>query len=161
MRNSFLQLFFSIFIFFPGCSKVDLAVSDSKGILEYVSSLKGEKAVLLNVWATWCVPCVEEFPMIVELGKEIEDLDVVFISADFEEQTDAVYSFLKKKGVGGKSFMKEEKDETFINGLHPEWSGLLPFTILYGKNSGKIVDFWEGKETESKFRESIKLAITQ
>tara|TARA_A100001037_G_scaffold306333_1_gene350791 strand:- start:10202 stop:10687 length:486 start_codon:yes stop_codon:yes gene_type:complete len=161
MRNTFLHILLSLWIVLTGCAKVELTVSDSKGILQHVSSLKGQKAVLLNVWATWCIPCVEEFPMIVGLDKSFDEVDVIFISADFTEQSNAVQSFLNDQGVDGISFMKDEKDEAFINGLHPEWSGLLPYTILYGKQSGKIVDFWEGKEPETKFREAILLAINQ
>ena len=161
MRKTFLHLIIAFGLALIGCSKVDLTISDSKGVLDYISSLKGKKAVVLNVWATWCVPCVEEFPMIVELDKSNDEVDVVFVSADFAEQNQAVQSFLDGHGVEGISFIKDEKDEAFINGLHPEWSGLLPCTIFYGKKSGKIVDFWEGKEPESKFREAIQIAINK
>jgi thiol-disulfide isomerase/thioredoxin len=140
---------------------VDLIATDSKTIQEHLSSYKGEKAVLLNVWATTCAPCVEEFPMIVSLGNEIKDLEVVFVSADFDDQLGEVKSYLNEQKVTGVSFIKNEKDQPFINGIHPEWSGSLPFTILYGKISGKILSFWEGKELESKFRESIEGAINE
>jgi hypothetical protein len=104
---------------------------------------------------------VEEFPMIVSLGNEIKDLEVVFVSADFDDQLGEVKSYLNEQKVTGVSFIKNEKDQPFINGIHPEWSGSLPFTILYGKISGKILSFWEGKELESKFREAIEGAINE
>jgi hypothetical protein len=86
---------------------------------------------------------------------------VVFVSADFDEHIDEVKKFLNKQNISGVSFMKNEKDQPFINGIHPEWSGSLPFTILFGKNSGTIVNFWEGQEPESKFREAIQRAIIE
>jgi thiol-disulfide isomerase/thioredoxin len=151
-----------IFAFFlSGCSRVELIEANSKTIHDHVSSFKGEKAVLLNVWSTWCVPCVKEFPMIVNLGKEFKDLKVVFVSADFDDHFDGVKKFLNKQNISGVSFMKNEKDQPFINGIHPEWSGSLPFTILFGKNSGTIVNFWEGQEPESKFRQAIHLALNE
>jgi thiol-disulfide isomerase/thioredoxin len=151
-----------IFIaFLLGCSRVELIEADSKMIHDHISSFRGQKAVLLNVWATSCAPCVEEFPMIVSLGNEIKDLEVVFVSADFDDQLGEVKSYLNEQKVTGVSFIKNENDQSFINGIHPEWSGSLPFTILYGKISGKILIFWEGKESESKFREAIQRAINE
>ena len=54
---------------------------------------------------------------------------------------------------------KNEKDDPFISGIHPEWTGSLPFTVVYAKNSGIIVDSWEGKHSESRFRDAIDIAI--
>ena len=51
------------------------------------------------------------------------------------------------------------KDEPFISGIHPKWTGSLPFTIIYAKESGKIVDLWEGKESELRFRTAINIAL--
>ena len=43
--------------------------------------------ILINVWSTWCLPCVEEFPYIVNLENEydVKDLDVIFLSTDWDE----------------------------------------------------------------------------
>ena len=159
MRLFFSSVFFSVFIL--GCSQVELVKADSKTIHDHIASFREQKAVLLNVWATTCAPCVEEFPMIVDLGKEIHDLEIVLVSADFDDQLGEVKSYLNEQKVTGVSFIKNENDQSFINGIHPEWSGSLPFTILYGKISGKILIFWEGKESESKFREAIQRAINE
>jgi len=161
MRLPLFQSGLSFFLLFSACSNVDLIATDSKTIQEHLSIYRGQKAVLLNVWATTCAPCVEEFPMIVDLGKEIHDLEIVFVSADFDDQLSDVMSFLNEQEVSGVSFIKNENDESFINGIHPEWSGTLPFTILFGKDSGEIVSYWQGKEQESKFRKHIELAINE
>ncbi len=131
----------------------------SEGLVETVHSHKGESAVLLNVWATWCQPCVEEFPMIVALGDSIPDLSVVFVSADFPEEIPNVKAFLKTMDVTGKSYIKNEKDMAFIDGLHPEWTGALPFTIVYHRISGSVVDYWEGKRTKAEFLSAIERAM--
>ena len=141
------------------CEKVELLPTTSLDINQKIKSYKGNKVVLLNVWSLWCVPCVEEFPMIVDLDQEIEELEVIFISADFEDQFNEVRSFLDRNGVKEVSYIKQEKDEAFITGIHPNWTGSLPFTILYAKESGKIVDLWEGKESELRFRTAINIAL--
>ena len=56
-------------------------------------------------------------------------------------------------------FTAQTKDESFISGIHSKWTGSLPFTILYAKESGKIVDLWEGKESELRFRTAINIAL--
>jgi len=159
MIKQFCLLLITIILVLFSCTKVQLIPSTSASIIEEIKKYKGKKVVLLNVWALWCVPCVEEFPMIVDLDKEIKDLEVIFISADFEDQIKKVESFLNDKGVGGKSYLKQEKDEPFIQRIHHSWTGSLPFTIVYAKDSGSIVDFWEGKEPESRFRTAINIAI--
>ena len=141
------------------CEKVELLPTTSLDINQKIKSYKGNKVVLLNVWSLWCVPCVEEFPMIVDLAQEIEELEVIFISADFEDQSSEVRSFLDRNGFKEVSYIKQEKDEAFITGIHPNWTGSLPFTILYAKESGKIVDLWEGKESELRFRTAINIAL--
>ena len=141
------------------CEKVELLPTTSLDINQKIKSYKGNKVVLLNVWSLWCVPCVEEFPMIVDLAQEIEELELIFISADFEDQFNEVRSFLDRNGVKEVSYIKQEKDEAFITGIHPNWTGSLPFTILYAKESGKIVDLWEGKESELRFRTAINIAL--
>lgn len=157
MKNLFI-LFYCAFLI-TSCERVDLTHATSLDVKNIVKSFKGKKVVLVNVWALWCLPCIEEFPMIVELGEDSDDLEVLFVSADFIDQSNKVQGFLKEHGVYNLSLIKNEKDEPFINGLHPDWSGSLPFTVVYSKLSGEIVDFWEGKEPETRFRSAIEKAL--
>ena len=49
--------------------------------------------------------------------------------------------------------------DRFINSLSQEWTGALPFTIVFGKLSGSVVDFWENSKHEQSFIEAIERAI--
>jgi len=64
--------------------KVDLTLKDSSGAKVSLRDYRG-KIVILNFWATWCVPCNEEMPMIVELQKEYSSRGVVFIAASLDD----------------------------------------------------------------------------
>ena len=133
----------------------------AEDLIKKVYNFKGKKAVLVNVWALWCKPCVEEFPMLTKLQKEKNDLEIIFVSADFQEQFQDVLFFLNEHNVGPVSYIKKQKDEPFIEGLHPSWSGSLPFTLIYGKNSGLIVDYWEGREPKlSYFQDIYYITVT-
>ena len=89
----------SAFILTQSCSQVELIPSTSEQIMSKIKSFSSQKAVLLNIWALWCVPCVEEFPMIVDLDDEYDELEIIFVSADFHEQKSEVQKFLKKQGL--------------------------------------------------------------
>ena len=86
-------------------------------------------------------------------------MNVIFVSGDWLEQEKEVISFLKKMGITDELFIKNQPDEEFINGIHLEWTGSLPFTIVFGKLSGSIVDFWENSNHERRFIEAIEKAI--
>ena len=155
---------FILYLFSYSCLQpsVDLQEATADDILTSVAQYKGEKAVLVNYWATWCAPCVEEFPMVMELSKEYADEAVVlFVSGDWLDEKESALEFLEKHGVKGLSFIKNQKDNEFINGIHKNWSGALPFTIVYGKNSGNVVDSWEAKKPEARFVEALNKAINE
>jgi len=159
MKKIFPILLITLF----GCSQPDIQLKtiDAAAIKSQVESHKGSEAVLINFWATWCAPCIEEFPHIVELSHAYagKGLKVYFVSADWKDKEDAVVEFLTEHGVSGLSFIKDEgNDNQFIRDIHEAWSGALPFTIIYDKN-GDVSDHWENKKSRDVFEAAIKKAI--
>lgn len=129
---------------------------DAEQVRDVVTQFAGEKAVLVNVWATWCIPCVEEFPYIVQVRDEFKDeLEVVFISADFPEALDRVHEFLGNNSVYWQTYLKNDRDEPFIDAVWTDWTGALPATIVYKKNGEKIAAF----ERAATFEEFRNLAV--
>ncbi|MDR8391787.1 TlpA family protein disulfide reductase [Aliifodinibius sp. S!AR15-10] len=130
---------------------------NSEELQEIIDSYEGEKAVLVNMWATWCGPCVEEFPHIVKLQRKYEDqLQVVFVSADFDKQ--AALEFLREQEVDWQTFFKTGKDEVFINSLSDKWTGAMPFTKILNPE-GNLVASWENKADFSTFETNVKQAL--
>ncbi len=141
----------------PGLLK-DVSADELDGIIE---SYEGEKAVLINVWATWCAPCIEEFPEIVNIQRKYKDrLQVIFISADFPESRDRALQFLKEQEVDWTTYFKTGNDQKFIETLSDEWTGALPFSKIISKE-GKVVASWENSATFSKFDKHVKQALNQ
>lgn len=128
---------------------------------EIVHSYQSKKAVLINVWATWCAPCVEEFPEIVKLQRAYPDkLKVIFISGDFPDARARALAFLKKQEVDWTTYFKTGDDQEFIESVSPNWTGALPFSKVIGMD-GEIVASWEQSATYAKFERHVKTAINQ
>ncbi len=115
---------------------------DEKG-LDTVRAKSLGKILVLNLWATWCKPCIQEFPELLKLQREYRNrnLDVVFISIDDDlKAKQKVLAFLKKMKVSGTFYIKQtEDDELFINAVEPKWSGALPTTLVYD-TKGRLVE---------------------
>jgi thiol-disulfide isomerase/thioredoxin len=125
--------------------------------LAQVIAASGGKATIVNVWASWCEPCREEFPEIVRLRRDYEKdgLRVVFVSADFTEALPDARKFLAAQGVDWPTWYKTGGDQAFIDALSPKWTGALPGTFVYDAQ-GKLRDFWEGKASYARFEASVK-----
>jgi thiol-disulfide isomerase/thioredoxin len=106
----------------------------------------GARVVLLNIWATWCVPCREEFPDLLRIGRKYRErgLRLVLVSGDFDSELPAVKRFLTEQKVDFLTYLKQGPDMPFIEGIDPRWSGALPATVLYD-GAGRQVWFHEGK----------------
>lgn len=117
---------------------------------------RSARFVVANAWATWCGPCVEEFPYIQEVARSYADEGValMFVSTDFDSERDAAIAFLKKQGADLPSYIKEGRDQQFIDAFHPDWSGALPATAIYGAD-GKPVKFWQGQVEEEDLRQTL------
>jgi thiol-disulfide isomerase/thioredoxin len=116
----------------------------------------GAKAVLVNMWATWCGPCRAEFPGLVSVAHQYQGqgLKVLLVSADAETDLPAVKKFLADRGVEFPAYVKAEKDQAFIDGMGKQWTGALPATFLFD-GTGKLRDFWEGETTFNDFQQKV------
>ena len=121
----------------------------------------GARATLVNVWASWCGPCREEFPAIVALAERERSrgLRVLFVSADFDDQAPETRHFLAEHHAPGPWLVKTGKDQEFIDGLDQRWSGALPVTIVFDP-AGKPVQFWEGGADSARFAAAVEPLLT-
>lgn len=106
------------------------------------------EVVIVNIWATWCAPCREEFPEYIEFAREYRDegARLWFVSVDDEEQMPAVEEFLQEQGVAWQTYLKEGPASRFIPAMHGDWSGALPATFIF-RSDGSLVTYWEGTGT--------------
>ncbi len=128
----------------PTAAVPALRLASADEVKAAVAAARG-KVVVVNVWATWCEPCREEFPDLLRLRREQgpRGVELILVSADFERQASAAESFLREQGVDFPSYLKSGKDMEFIEELEPRWSGSLPATFVHDRQ-GRLVEFWEG-----------------
>lgn len=119
------------------------------------------KPLFLNMWATWCIPCREEMPDIVELSEEYGDkIDFVGISIDYPKEIESkIIPFMKEHNVGFKMYVNNfSKDEKLITMLNKDWVGSLPATFIYTPD-GKQAAFLEGLKSKEEFLKEIKKVL--
>lgn len=121
------------------------------------------KPLLINFWATWCGPCVEEFPDLVEIDNHYKGkIDFITITFDdIEELNTGVPKFLKRMNANMPTYLLQTEDQdAAITSVYEEWSGALPFTIfLDGK--GKIIYNIQGKIVVKTLKEELDKATSQ
>lgn len=130
--------------------KIDLA-----GVMKLARN-DTKKYRIVNVWATWCAPCVQEFPGLVSVGWRLSmrPAELVTISLDDSKLLGSAQKFLQKNHAGVPSRLAKSLEEegrktnnylftdpstdALIKALDPEWQGPLPHTVVIAPG-GKIV----------------------
>ncbi len=159
MKNLFLIGFLCLFL---GCQ-----AQESKPILKAVnydelkSVIQKEdgKLYVVNFWATWCKPCIEELPAFMEVNKIFKDdpnFKMILVSMDSKKILDTkVKSFLEKNNIDVDVYLLDDikRMNEWIPAIDPKWSGAIPATVFY--KNGKKVKFHELQMTQYELEDIV------
>lgn len=134
---------------FAGEAMPAVELTDPEGATLALASLKGTP-VLVNLWATWCVPCVTEMPLLDELAGELgESVTVLTVSEDIQGAEKVVPFFAEHKFANLPQWMDPE------NALAVGYGGGagLPLTVLYdaeGKEVWRVAGGFDWSSAEAR-----------
>jgi len=133
-----------------GCTPtVDVRVVDDTGFRETVAQHHG-KVVLVDFWATWCPPCLEQFPHTIQLGQKYahKGLAVVSVSVDNVDERAKVLEFLREQEATSDNLMSQWGfGERTMDRFQVE-HGTVPFYQLYGRD-GQLRHTFSGELGEA------------
>ena len=130
---------------------------DARGLARRILQEKG-RVVLVNFWATWCLPCRDEFPDLSRLQRKYASrgLRVLGVSTDLGSQMPAVEKLLADLKPSFPNYRKTSggDDGQFIDAVDPSWGGELPFSVLYARD-GKKVRVLSGQHAFQQYEQEI------
>lgn len=157
------RYFFAGLLFFIGQRATAQDIPFIKA--DQISRWKGadtDTVYVINFWATWCAPCVEELPLFDQLneayaGKKVK---VILVSTDFRRNVETgVKPFVREKNIRSEVvFMDERNPDTYIDMVDSSWSGALPATLVWSKKRG-FSRFFEKKLNYEELEASVKAAL--
>ena len=120
--------------------EVTLRILDADGVSELADG-EGEKYRLINVWATWCAPCVDELPEFVNMNRMYRrrPFEMITISLDEPGEQDAALETLRETYASTTNYIfTGENKDALAEALDPEWKGPVPYTLLIAPD-GEVV----------------------
>jgi peroxiredoxin len=135
---------------------VKLDPINEKGLKELIKNNSG-KLRLINVWATWCGPCVSEFSDFISINRMYRrrDFEFISISADEQDKKDKVMQFLQNQQASNQNYQFSVDDKyRLIEATDPNWQGALPYTILV-EPGGKIIYSKQGVVEPAEMKKMI------
>ncbi len=154
----FLSLLFYCFSFFSPEEKTGSVESITlKQLQARVIQPQNDTLYIVNFWATWCKPCVEELPYFEEAGKNYagKNVKILLINLDFASEKEKVGKFVQKKNLQNQVYMLNEGNPNhWIDKVEPSWDGAIPATIMY--RNGQKVFFHEGDLSQAELNSIIQ-----
>jgi thiol-disulfide isomerase/thioredoxin len=136
MKKWMISFFFLSLVIFAGAQTISRwKVED---LMDYAS--KSDSALIINFWATYCGPCIEELPYFHTISETYKNKKVklLLVSLDFADYYPAkIQAFAKKRKYTAQIvWLDEEKPDYFCPKVDEAWSGAMPATLFFNPKTG-------------------------
>lgn len=127
--------------------------------LQTIIKKNDNKLYVINFWATWCKPCVEELPEFMEVNKIYKKnprFKMILISLDLATEINSkVRPFILKNKIQPDVYILDDNKRMneWIPAIDSQWSGAIPATVFY--KNGKKLDFFESKMQKNELIQTI------
>ncbi len=118
------------------------------------------KVVVVNYWATWCIPCLQELPELDLLQERYGERGLVVLAISMDDPDkleDRVKPFFAKRAPGLVSYLAsagEDDSVEFVTSFDPEWPGALPTTMFFDRG-GELANIHLGRMLYADFEEAV------
>jgi thiol-disulfide isomerase/thioredoxin len=120
------------------------------------------KVVIVNLWATWCSPCLREIPDLVKLQQELAPRGVILIGLGMDEPDqlqNSIEPFRKKRFPALRSYIRNAPDlDTVVSVVDSAWNEILPTTYILDRK-GQIAKKIQGARSYAEFRALVLAAV--
>lgn len=113
------------------------------------------RVLVLNVWASWCAPCVEELPELGEVARAHPAAEVLLVNVDPLERL-ARHPAAAQAGLGSY-FLDAEDAGLSLARTFPTWNEAIPFTVVVAAD-GRVVDRFFGRFERERLETAIRVA---
>lgn len=138
------KFFFTWFLFFSSiaCFAQGVKLISFNDLNQIINQPDG-KTKVINFWATWCKPCVDELPSFAKATQEDEykNADFIFVSLDFVSQNEKVTDKVKELKLQQTVVQLNEKGYDWIDQFDSNWSGAIPYTILILPDGNRVYHY--------------------
>ncbi|MCS6922946.1 MAG: TlpA family protein disulfide reductase [Fimbriimonadales bacterium] len=134
--------------------------TNARDLQQRIARLKG-KVVIVNFWATWCKPCMEELPDLVRFYENYRKQGVELIGVSFDDVDSAdevVPPVLQRHRVSYPVLVVNQNFDQFADRFDKAWRGEVPRFYLYDKR-GKRVKAWSGKASYAMLEREVKALL--
>lgn len=139
------RIFFILTILFIAAQLQGQALKSVKAtdLAEFIANSK--TALIVNMWATWCKPCIEEIPYFLEeinkhnSSKKLEDrIELLLVSLDFpEDYPERISLFAERRKIAAPIvWLDETNADYFCPQIDKKWDGAIPATLFINNKTG-------------------------
>ena len=127
-----------------------VAPIDAAGLQRLLADNRG-RVMIVNLWATWCAPCLREIPELVRLGDELapSGLRVIGISLDDADTEEAVETFRKRWFPAFHTYQSSDEWYALVEPLDPNWSSVLPTSFVLDRDGNRVATLTGGQSYET------------